>query len=375
VGASLFIYLNLLFSSLSELKQEAQLRGWDASTWTQNQCEELIIRIPSSSGSVENAVLLHSVSEDEFVVARMHWEAIKQIQNRARDLYLVVTCGGSSTATFVHSFLRKLEGFIEDLTTTEKLEFAKLGQDFPNLTKVKFVWNQGAEFDSEILKPWILAPIGISQPGFWSGRLKLKAQSWVELQAKYLDLQNYFDEISQPKRFSMKTLHFEQAEWVSRLSKTQDWWNRILDFLSPRGIYFRNGWERKLAQEWEMSEPEATKIETEGIFIVSHRFIGGRLQNEIEETLRDQLEKSLLKGFKFNIETVHFSPFIRSVYEGKEARAFDRILRSKPQVIPVPVISDEQSESALFRQAGISTYDLSLPNNEIDRELLFEILK
>lgn len=370
------IFLSLFFiSSLTEIKDEASLRGWDASIWTQNNCEQLLVRIPSTSGSTENAILLHSTFEPNLLVTRVHWDAVKNIQNRSRDVYLAVTCGEVYTATFIHIFLKKLEGFFDELDTSEKVQFAFLGELFPNLSKIKFVWNEGADFDCESAKPWIVAPIGISQRGFWGGKIRLGEGSLPLLQSRLMTLTDRLEEISTPKPFSLRALHYEQSELVSRLLKTETWWQSILDFINPRLFYFRRDWQRMLSQSWAIGEIEESKEPAQNFVVMEHSFIGAREQKEIEAEVSDLISSIFRKDLSFDIETVHFSSFLRSVYQGKEADAFDRQLKMKPQVIPVPVISAERSESRLFREAGLLTYDFSPDSAEVEAAILSEILK
>lgn len=353
--------------SLEEWRDQINFKGWDASLWTHAGCEQLMARVPSTTNQVENALLLHATKQDPYLKsARLHFEALQKLGVRKRDIYFVVTCGGESTAVFIHAFLRKLENFYVDLTTPERVQIAMLGKLFPMIDKVKFVWNEGRPLDHQSFSPWTLAPVGTAQRGFWSGHVRLKildaqilGQKQNELNGRMMDAIDSLVREGRSSEWSWRALHDEHEQLVNEMGSRAPWAERLANFFNPRSFFFRRGWEWMLNQQWQA--PTMTLFSEKGVAEIDLElhFLGAKDEPEIEALVADVFGKYFKGLATLEVQTVHLSPFIRSVYEGIEARVFDRVIRDRANTVPVPTISTELTESKLFREVSISTYEFS----------------
>lgn len=349
--------------SLEAWKEEALLKGKDAIVWNQGECQQLIVKYPGSSANPERSILLHSTS---FLAARIHRAAIQKLGNHSRDIYWVVTCGGVTTATFVHSFFKKLSLFQPDLTTSEKVQLAVIGKLFPDLKKVTFVLNEGAPFDRETFSPWIIAPIGTSQRGLWSGRVQFQAlrrNPDEALDSGHLNglIMFAMDELiakESPSLFSLRSLHYEQKELVSRMARADPFIDRVIEWFNPRYFFFRREWQWMLSSQWVSNEFTPFSEKGRAEVMLDYFFLGAKESPEIEASLRQHFGSIFGNDISYEIHTVHMSPFMRSVFDGREAQALERSLRGEPQIIPVPIISSEFSESRFFREAGLTTFEV-----------------
>ena len=113
-----------------------------------------------------------------------------------------------------------------------------------------------------------------------------------------------------------------------------------------------------LSSRWVTNGFSPLSENGQGEVLLDFYFLGSKEQREIERELSDELLEVLGPEVSVDIETIHLSGFQRSVFEGKEARAIEDVLRRLPQVVPVPVISTELSESRFFREAGLAVFEL-----------------
>jgi len=358
-----------LRNQLEIWRDQFALKGLDSGIWFQDSCPQLLVRVPATNNNVENAILLHATSQDKkLLAAKMHLESIQKIPDRKRDVYIAVTCGGRETATFIHAFIRKLENFQVELTTAEKVELAFMGKLFPMLDKVKFVWNEGLSFDPITFSPWIMAPIGISQRGFWTGEIRLQAfdpkgtKNWATLNAALTNALSHLEKESETSEWVWRSLHYEHEEMAKRIPRERSWTEFFKEFLNPRSFFFHRSWEEMLVSRWSILENKSFEDLGRASISLQWDFLGSWDEGEIDRHLRQIFQEEFQDRAGIEISTHHLSPFMRSVYEGREARAIDRVLRRIPQVIPVPIISPQMTESKLFREAGLSCFDLTPVN-------------
>ncbi len=159
--------------------------------------------------------------------------------------------------------------------------------------------------------------------------------------------------------WSLRSLHFEQEKLVSLLSRSRSVWDRFLDYFFERRFFFDRGWEWMLRSLWEVTEVSDFDQNGEAVLRLEYYFLGAQQPDEIQRDLRRLLENGLRGRLGIEVQTTQLSPFLRSIFEGPEAQKIERALERVPNLIPLPVIVEQVTESRFFREAGYSTFDFT----------------
>lgn len=373
-------FLSLISSPLEGWRDDLRLKGFDAVIFPLYGCPHLLAHLPARNAQRQKALLLHSTydpqkedseSDVNFLKARVHLESLRDIRPETRDLYVLVSCGGSHTISFVHHFLGPLQNLQINLSTMEKVQIASIQKLFPHLKEISFVWNEGPLLDPFSFSPWILAPISTAQTGLWVGRIKFLAYAasgsevvsemneWAELQTKRLGLMDAMTLENTSSAWSFSPLPPEADELVSRFKKFESFFDRLVDGFFPHRFFSQRSWPAVGLEKWTVRGFSDFDKDRKAILDLELSFTKGQEIEEIEQKVRQRISQIMGRNMAFDLESLHFNRFYRSPFEGHEAKAFDSVLPKFPQILPAPVISSEFTEAYVFRDAGRSVFEFT----------------
>ncbi len=336
---------------LHEMTNAALLKGRDAFVWQYRGCPQMMVHFKSwNELQMRPPLIVHtSMSDRGLQVAEIQWEALQSIERLSRDVYFLVSCEDLALASLLHVMGKPIDNFEPKFSAVEKAEHLKLKRTFPRFSEASFVWAEGPFLDALSVRPWIWAPLGISQRGVWV--VSLESDSPHLEQEVGRVLQSLSDQNS-VRRWSWSEPHFEHEKQFEIFGFLLPWIQRLKSILNPREFFFEKNWQEDLVGHWKFAGRREDSV------LIQYEFLGGREVSELESQLILALDKTGLSNH-LKYRQIYFRPFLRSPLFGHEVEGILEALEEVPQVKPAPVISSVESPSYLFRQQGFPTLELS----------------